>query len=252
MIPKIIHYCWFGHGPLPELAQKCIASWRKYLPDYEIKEWNEDNFDVNIIPYTAEAYKEKKYAFVSDYARFWILYKYGGLYFDTDVEIIRPIDDIIARGNFMGFETDPKPQNAGRGDASEASVAPGLGLGVNPGLGLVKKMLDYYEGQHFKFVLGGIGQLTIVHIATEVLLKSGLKLQQGIQQVGDVWIYPAEYFCPINLKTGRIHVKANTRTIHHYAGTWQEKHFSLKEWLKKVLPESLLLKVMAVKSKRKE
>lgn len=249
MIPKIIHYCWFGRGPLPELAQKCIASWKKYLPDYEIKEWNEDNFDVNIIPYTAEAYQAKKYAFVSDYARFWILYQYGGIYFDTDVEVIRPIDDIVERGNFMGFETDPKPQL--KADASEASVNPGLGMGVAPGLGIIKKMLDYYEGRHFEFIPGGIGQLTIVHIATEVLRKAGLKQQQGIQQVDDMWIYSAEYFCPINLKTGRIHVRPNTRTIHHYAGTWQDKHFSFKEWIKKVLPESLLLKVMAVKTKRK-
>ena len=141
MIPKIIHYCWFGRNPLPELAQKCIASWKKYLPDYEIKEWNEDNFDVNIIPYTAEAYAQKKYAFVSDYARFWIQHKYGGIYFDTDVEVIRPIDDIIARGNFMGFETDP---NSEKGDASNASVNPGLGLGVAPGLGVIIKLLDYY------------------------------------------------------------------------------------------------------------
>ena len=249
MIPKIIHYCWFGRGPLPELAQKCIASWKKYLPDYEIKEWNEDNFDVNIIPYTAEAYKAKKYAFVSDYARFWILYKYGGIYFDTDVEVIRPIDDIVERGNFMGFETDPKPQL--KEDASEASVNPGLGMGVAPGLGIIKKMLDYYEGRHFEFIPGGIGQLTIVHIATEVLRKAGLKQQQGIQQVDDMWIYPAEYFCPINLKTGRIHVRPNTRTIHHYAGTWQDKHFSFKEFIKKVLPENVLLKVMALKIKRK-
>lgn len=246
MIPKIIHYCWFGRGPLPELAQKCIASWKKYLPDYEIKEWNEDNFDVNIIPYTAEAYKAKKYAFVSDYARFWILYQYGGIYFDTDVEVIRPIDDIISRGNFMGCETD-----ASKDGSDAASVAPGLGMGVNPGLGIIKKMLDFYEGRHFEFIPGGIGQLTIVHITTEVLLKAGLKLQQGIQQVDDMWIYPAEYFCPINLKTGRIHVRPNTRTIHHYAGTWQDKHFSFKEWIKKVLPESLLLKVIAVKTKRK-
>ena len=249
MIPKIIHYCWFGRGPLPELAQKCIASWKKYLPDYEIKEWNEDNFDVNIIPYTAEAYQAKKYAFVSDYARFWVLYKYGGIYFDTDVEVIRPIDDIISKGNFMGFETDPKPQL--KADASEASINPGLGMGVAPGLGIIKKMLDFYEGRHFEFVPGGIGQLTIVHIATEVLRKAGLKQQQGIQQVDNIWIYPAEYFCPINLKTDRIHVKPNTRTIHHYAGTWQDKHFSFKELIKKVLPESLLLKVIAVKTKRK-
>lgn len=249
MIPKIIHYCWFGRGPLPELAQKCIASWKKYLPDYEIKEWNEDNFDVNIIPYTAEAYKAKKYAFVSDYARFWILYKYGGIYFDTDVEVIRPIDDIVERGNFMGFETDPKLQL--KEDASEASVNPGLGMGVAPGLGLIKKMLDFYEGKHFKFIPDGIGQLTIVHIATEVLNQAGLKKQPGIQLVNDVWIYPTEYFCPINLKTGRIHIEANTRTIHHYAGTWQDKHFSFKEFIKKVLPENVLLKVMALKIKRK-
>lgn len=249
MIPKIIHYCWFGRGPLPELAQKCIASWKKYLPDYEIKEWNEDNFDVNIIPYTAEAYQAKKYAFVSDFARFWILYKYGGIYFDTDVEVIRPIDDIVERGNFMGFETGSKLQL--KEDASEASVNPGLGMGVAPGLGLIKKMLDFYEGKHFNFIPDGIGQLTIVHIATEVLNQAGLKQQPGIQLVNDVWIYPTEYFCPINLKTGRIHIEANTRTIHHYAGTWQDKHFSFKEFIKKVLPENVLLKVMALKIKRK-
>ncbi len=244
MIPKIIHYCWFGRNPLPELAQKCIASWKKYLPDYEIKEWNEDNFDVNIIPYTAEAYEQKKYAFVSDYARFWILYKYGGIYFDTDVEVIRPIDDIIARGNFMGCETDATGGNT-------CSVAPGLGLGVNPGLNLIKKMLDYYEGKHFEFIPGGIGQLTIVHIATEVLVKAGMTRQSGIQEVENVWIYPSEYFCPINLVTGRIHVQKNTRTIHHYAGTWQDKHLSFKGLLKKILPEKILLKLMEVKPKNK-
>ena len=108
MIPKLIHYCWFGRNPLPKSAIKCIESWKKFLPDYEIKEWNENNFDVNIIPYTKEAYECKKYAFVSDYARFWILYKYGGLYFDTDVEVIKSMDDIIERGPFMGIEVEAK------------------------------------------------------------------------------------------------------------------------------------------------
>lgn len=248
MIPKIIHYCWFGRGPLPELAQKCIASWRKYLPDYEIKEWNEDNFDVNIIPYTKEAYEQKKYAFVSDYARFWILYKYGGLYFDTDVEVIRPIDDIIARGNFMGFETDPNPK---QGDAG--SVAPGLGLGVNPGLGLVKKMLDYYEGQHFVHEAVMRNQITVVHIATKVLLENGLQCVGGIQKVADdCYIYPAEYFCPINVTTGRIHVEKNTRTIHHYAGTWVDKRFSLKEIVKRLLPERLVMWIIDRKAKKRQ
>ena len=244
MIPKIIHYCWFGRSPLPELAQKCIASWKKYLPDYEIKEWNEDNFDVNIIPYTAEAYAAKKYAFVSDYARFWVLYKYGGLYFDTDVEVIRPLDDIIARGNFMGFETDASPDGSDAG-----SIAPGLGLGVNPGLGLVKKMLGFYDGKHFVHEAVMKNQITVVHIATQVLRDNGLRNVTGIQQVGDVWIYPAEYFCPINVTTGRIHVEKNTRTIHHYAGTWVDKKFSLKEFIKKLLPERLVLAIIARKHK---
>ena len=133
MIPKVIHYCWFGKNPLPASAQKCIASWRKYLPDYEIKEWNEDNFEVNAVPYTQQSYEVRKYAFVSDYARFWILYHFGGLYFDTDVEVIKPLDDIIKRGAFMGIEQgafmDGKPM-----------VAPGLGMGI------VKKLVDLMHG----------------------------------------------------------------------------------------------------------
>ena len=241
MIPKIIHYCWFGRGPLPELAQKCIASWMKYLPDYEIKEWNEDNFDVNIIPYTAEAYNAKKYAFVSDYARFWILYQYGGIYFDTDVEVIRPIDDIISKGNFMGCETDPKPQL--KADASEASVAPGLGI--------IKKMLDFYEGKHFVHEAVMKNQITVVHIATQVLRENGLKNVAGIQEVAGCFIYPSEYFCPINVTTGRIHVEKNTRTIHHYAGTWVDKKFSMKDFVKRLIPEKLLLSLFAMKAKLK-
>ena len=254
MIPKIIHYCWFGRNPLPELAQKCIASWKKYLPDYEIKEWNEDNFDVNIIPYTAEAYAMKKYAFVSDYARFWILYRYGGIYFDTDVEVIRPIDDIIAKGNFMGYETDPNPK---RGDAGSVApglglgVNPGLGLGVNPGLGLIEKMMHYYDGQHFVHEAVMKNQITVVHIATKVLCDNGLKNVTGIQEVDGCYIYPAEFFCPINVTTGRIHVEKNTRTIHHYAGTWVDKKFSLKEVVKRIIPEKLLLALFGLKAKLK-
>lgn len=234
---------------MPEHAQKCIASWKKYLPDYEIKEWNEDNFDVNIIPYTAEAYKAKKYAFVSDYARFWILYQYGGIYFDTDVEVIRPIDDIVERGNFMGYETDPKPQL--KADTSEASVNPGLGMGVAPGLGIIKKMLDFYEGKHFVHEAVMRNQITVVHIATQVLRENGLKNVAGIQEVAGCFIYPSEYFCPINVTTGRIHVEKNTRTIHHYAGTWVDKKFSMKEILKRFLPEFLVLALINIKNKIK-
>lgn len=249
MIPKIIHYCWFGRAPLPELAQRCIASWRRYLPGYEIREWNEDNFNVSAIPYTAEAYAQGKYAFVSDYARFWILYKYGGIYFDTDVEVIRPMDDIIARGNFMGCETDSQNKAApaqSAGGVAAQTVNPGLGLGVAPGLGLVRKMLDYYEGKHFEF-RDGAGQETVVHIATRILFENGMRDVQGMQLVDGVWIYPKEYFCPIDVTTMRVHLTENSRTIHHYAGTWIGGKRAFLMRVKYMLPENVQLWLSKVK-----
>lgn len=213
MIPKVIHYCWFGRNPLPPLAIKCIDSWKKYLPDYEIKEWNEDNFDVNIIPYTAEAYKSKKYAFVSDYARFWILYKYGGLYFDTDVEVIRPMDDIIAKGAFMGGENESRPNRP-------LLVAPGLGLGANPGMPLYREILNKYECLSFLNADGSLNLNTVVYIVTDILKEKGLQEINEIQHVNDCAIYPKEYFAPIDTEGGRLTITGNTVCIHHYAASW--------------------------------
>lgn len=218
MIPKIIHYCWFGRNPLPELAKKCIESWKHYLPDYEIKEWNEDNFNVNIVPYTKEAYDAKKYAFVSDYARFWILYKYGGLYFDTDVEVINPMNHIIEKGNFMGCE---KPAQLGV-SPMQMGVAPGLGLGVNPGLGLFKEILDAYGKFHFINSDGSFNTKTIVEYTSEILCKHGLQNTPEIQCVSDVWIYPHDYFAPKNIDTKVLTITPNTVSIHHYDASWAE------------------------------
>lgn len=179
MIPKVIHYCWFGRNPLPPLAIKCIESWRKYLPDYEIKEWNEDNFDVNIIKYTKEAYKAKKYAFVSDYARFWILYNYGGLYFDTDVEILKPMNEIIVRGSFMGCENKANDMSTTSIKSGlELGVNPGLGLGVTPGHGLYKEILDIYANLHFIKDDGSLNMRTVVDYTTELLCEQGIKKNQ--------------------------------------------------------------------------
>lgn len=215
MIPKIIHYCWFGRNPLPKSAVKCIDSWKKFLPGYEIKEWNEDNFDVNMIPYTAEAYKARKYAFVSDYARFWILYHYGGVYFDTDVEVIRPMEDILAKGAFMGCEEDSDGRNY-------PTVNPGLGMAVEKYDDTAKMIINLYErliySQENSNSASGIYK-TVVQYTTEFLAANGLKPTKGIQSVRNIYIYPKEYFNPlehINMLT----ITKNTRTIHHYAATW--------------------------------
>ena len=240
MIPKIIHYCWFGRNPLPELAVKCIASWKKFLPDYEIKEWNEDNFDVNIIPYTQEAYKVKKYAFVSDYARFWILYKYGGLYFDTDVEVIKPMDDIIAKGPFMGCENE-----AGNGGAMSLGVNPGLGLGVNPGLGLYKEVLDLYGRLHFIEKDNSFNLKTVVSYTTEILCNHGLRTTNEIQECAGIWIYPKEYFCPIDYETKKRIDTYRTYTVHHYAASWHGRKEKLQRLLFRVIGKNNIKKFLS-------
>lgn len=242
MIPKKIHYCWFGRGPLPELARKCIASWRKYLPEYEIKEWNEDNFDVHCIPYCSEAYDAGKYAFVSDYARFKILYEYGGLYFDTDVEVIKAMDDIISRGPFMGCERDA---DTVKGDG--AAVAPGLGLGVNPGLGLYKEILELYETLHFIGADGTMNLKTVVQYTTEVLCKHGLKHVGDVQFVDGIFVYPKEYFNPMEF-VNQVCITPNTCSIHHYAGTWLPWNKRMKKRVQKILGKRITSWCVRLKS----
>lgn len=213
---KIIHYCWFGGNPLPESAINCIESWKKYFPDYEIKEWNESNFDVNCCNYIRQAYQNKKWAFVSDYARFWILYHEGGLYFDTDVEVIKSFSDIVQTGPFMGCEM-------GGEYGTEVAVAPGLGLGAEPGMHLYKQILDFYQNKTFLKENGQIDQTTVVEYTTSILKSHGWKTEDTLQTIGEVTIYPTEYFCPINYITGVKNITSETRSIHHYAASWHSK-----------------------------
>lgn len=213
MIPKVIHYCWFGGNPLPPLAIKCIESWKKFLPDYEIKEWNESNFDVNMIPYTAEAYRLKKYAFVSDYARFYVLYQYGGLYFDTDVEVIKNMDDIIAKGPFMGCETKSTKGHP-------ALVAPGLGIGFEKGDALCKELLHTYDNDNFSRADGSLDMTTIVKRTTDLLIRRNYKITSDIQIVDGLYIYPMDFFCPKDYATGKVTITNNTVAIHHYGASW--------------------------------
>ncbi len=222
MIPKIIHYCWFGGNPLPELAQKCIASWKKFLPNYEIKEWNESNYDVRKIPYTAQAYDAKKYAFVSDYARFDILYQYGGVYFDTDVEVIKPMDDILANGAFMGLE-------------SAGNIASGLGIAAGSEETIFKEILKSYEGEKFVNKDGTLNLKTVVVRVSDIFRKHGFTNEVTIQRCAGITIYPMEYFCPKSIKTGLIKLTDNSYTIHHYDGSWcsvpLKRLIRRKEWI---------------------
>lgn len=221
MIPKVINYCWFGRNPLPESAIKCINSWKKFLPDYEIKEWNEDNFDVNIIPYTQEAYASKKYAFVSDYARFWILYHHGGLYFDTDVEVIKSMDHIIDEGAFMGIEKlNPSISNVD----TESMVNPGLGLGAQPFHPLFKEIIEHYNILHWCDSYGNQLSGTVVHHTTKILQQHGFVQSNKKQSFEGVTIYPSDVFCPMDSTTGITTITNNTVSIHHYTCSWMDQN----------------------------
>lgn len=213
MIPKIIHYCWFGKTPLPPLALKCIESWQKNMPDYEIKEWNESNFEISTTSYTKEAYEKKKFAFVSDYARFWALYHHGGIYLDTDVELLKSIDSLVQKGPFLAREKSVKEDN------SFAMVNPGLGMACYKEHPLYREVLDYYETHHF-IQNGKPNYTTIVSIVSDILAKHGLSNLDVFDTCSNITIYPTNYFCPQKGPSGKITITPNTYSIHHFAGSW--------------------------------
>lgn len=203
MIPKTIHYCWFGRGEKPKLAQKCIASWRKYCPDYEIIEWNEDNFNVNMNGYTRMCYEQKKYAFLSDYVRLVVVAKHGGVYFDTDVELVKPIDGFLAKDAFYCFET-------------KDYVASGLGFGSVAGGETILAMLAEYDA----YLSGDKGTCGCPQLNTAALLKLGLKPDGSLQRVADAVIFPSDYMNPFDAPTGRLNKTENTVSIHWYSASW--------------------------------
>lgn len=223
MIPKVIHYCWFGRNPLPNSAVKCIESWRRFMPDYEIKEWNEDSFDVNMIRYTREAYSIKKYAFVSDYARYWVLYNFGGVYFDTDVEVVKTVDELLDKGAFFGAEID-----AVVAESLPPIVNPGLCMASEAGHEMYGEMLETYSQSHFICEDGGINMEAIVRLTTKALIERGLSSVEGVQRVAGINIYPKEYFNPYNNNTGVMSRTPNTYTIHWYDMSWVEKRNLLR------------------------
>ena len=209
MIPKKIHYCWLGGNPLPPLAKKCIQSWKKYCPDYEIICWNESNYDFTKHPYMKQALEVKKWGFVPDYARLDILYQHGGIYLDTDVELVKNIDDLLQYKFYAGFE-------------SEKVINLGLGFGAEAGHPLLKEMMDDYDNYSFIKEGGALNLTPSPIIQSQFLRKYGLKTDNGEIQIihHDCYIFPQQYMFPKATGLNRYDVRPETYSIHHCAASW--------------------------------
>lgn len=223
MIPKVIHYCWFGGGPKPEMMKRCIDSWKKYCPDYEIVEWNERNYDLSANLYIQQSYAAKRWAFVTDYVRLDIIYRHGGIYLDTDVEVIRSLDPLLEHRAFAGLENV---------SGKELSVNTGLGFGAEAGNEIIKDWRDMYDELSFLNLDGSADLLTTPARTTAYLNKLGFCQENRIQLINDMVIYPTEYFSPKQYGTGDILATENTYSIHHYADSWKTKEElqQAREW----------------------
>lgn len=233
MIPRTIHYCWFGEGELPELAQKCIASWHEMMPEWEYKLWNEGNFDINSVSYTIEAYEAKKFAFVSDYVRLWALCHEGGLYLDTDVEAFKPFDDLMHYSAFAGFEGS---KHVPLGTCVMASEAHGT---------WIAEMLEAYKNRHF-LVDGKHDCTTNVQFITALMAAKGFK-QDGMEQdYHGLHVFPVDYFSPRHT-TGEYIQTENTYCDHHGVGSWTNQDGDWKMMVGRLLGQGNMVRLIKLK-----
>ena len=235
MIPKIIHYCWFGRGEMPELAQKCIATWHEHMPDWEYKLWNEDNFDVNSVSYTKEAYEAKKYAFVSDYVRLWALRNEGGLYLDVDFEVFKPFDELLGYHAFAGFE-----------GSKHQPVMMGV-CASEPQGEWVMEMLSAYQDRHFVLPDGSLDMTTNVQFVNERMRQQGFEQNGKEQDYKDLHVFPVEYFCP-RQTTGEYFRTVNTYCDHLGLGSWSGKG-GWKAWIGLVVGTENMVRLIKLKRK---
>lgn len=241
MIPKVINYCWFGGNELPSSVKKCIASWKKYCPDYKIVQWNEKNFNLDNVPkFVNDAYKNKKWAFVSDYARLKIIYDYGGVYLDTDVELLKNLDKLLDKNKgYMGFENDD-------------IVASGLGFGAEKHDPIIMEMLqEYYK---LSYDENNLIKYSCPYINTKILRKHGLLLNNSLQRIGNILVLPTEYLCPQNMYTGEKKMTENTLSVHHYTATWlsgpERFKMKLSIRIKRMLPLKVVKKIRQLRHRK--
>lgn len=229
-IPKKIHYCWFGKNKMSKLMLKCTESWRKHQPDYELILWNEDNFDVAMNNYVKEAYEKKKWAFVSDYARLYALYHYGGIYLDTDMEILQNLDGFLVHSMFLGME-----------DSSHISM--GI-IGAKVGHPWIENLLDLYSQRNFVLSDGKLDFTTIVSFINNEAYKIGFEPKSCFQVLaGDIHVFPEKYFYPMSAHGIKNKYSDQTFTIHHFAGSWLPASEKLKIQLRKFIGPHNYMKV---------
>ena len=236
MIPKVIHYCWFGGAELPEKDRKCIESWKKFCPDYQIIEWNENNYDVTKNTYMYQAYQAKKWGFVPDYARLDIIYQHGGIYLDTDVELVKNLDSLLENDAFMGFENSD-------------NVSPGLCIAAKVHHPTIGKLMEIYAEREFVHPDGSLDLTPSPVMNTEALVQMGLKKNNQKQVVAGVTIFPKEYFCPKDYKTGKLTMTDHTYAIHWFHASWMNPHQKRMMRLRGLLGDRMFFKLVEIKNK---
>jgi len=229
MIPRKIHYCWFGGNPLPDEAKQYIAGWKQLCPDYEIIRWDESNYDLNKNKYVKEAYRNKKWAFLTDYVRLDVVYEHGGIYLDTDVELIRNLDELLENSCYMGME-------------QIGTVATGLGFGSEAGHPFVKNNKEYYESTNFVGKNGVFCPEICVKITTNLLREKGLVSENRVQNVSGVTVYPVDYFAPLVMGTNKVTITPNTYSIHHYSASWYTGNAWVRKIKYKMIPVKIFVK----------
>lgn len=235
MIPKIIHYCWFGRNPLPPLAEKCISSWKKHCPEYIIIEWNEDNFDIAAAPlFVRQAYELKKWAFVTDYVRLFAMTTHGGIYMDTDVELVKPLDPFLHHDAFSGFEDN-------------SHIPTGI-MACIKGFPLFCDFLKYYDKLCFVNPDGSLNNVSNVLFMTEICLQRGLVQNNTFQIIENFALYPNDFFCPVECQSGVLRKTKNTVAIHWFMGSWlsEESMKNRKMTQKKIQHANLVHNILHI------